>query len=460
MLSVLIIDDEEEVLGVTKLFLERFGEMNVTTSHSAKESLVLLNQQVFDAIIVDYDMPEINGIEFLKILRAKGDTTPVIIFTGVGREYAAIEALNNGANFFLKKGEDIQPQLREMVHMIRRAIEGKIVGKGLGTTQKILSDTVGFFREPAFAVDRDGKVIAWNGGMAGLSGVPAADMIGKKDKEYAVPFFKNRVPVLVDMIFEEIPVIQKNNFFVIAKEDQTVTAWTKAPKEDGGERILWMKATPLYDGRGIFVGVLGGVKDITHTLGPELLSKQAAETAGETGTEKAESPGGQGNMFGRLLAARRPFTRRGSGSITVRAGTRMRSPRLTRPLRSNRPMLLPWHDRGICLRALERNEEALASLTKALELSPDDEEILFSCADTLKKIGILRDDEKILTAAMEAYNRLLEKNPSNADAWNNMGICAQEVGREDLSRQYFERARDLKRYNKDKFRRRNIESLI
>ena len=62
----------------------------------------------YDAMVVDYDLPEINGIEFLKIIRAKGDTTPLIIYTGVGREYAAIEALNYGADFFLKKGDDVQ----------------------------------------------------------------------------------------------------------------------------------------------------------------------------------------------------------------------------------------------------------------------------------------------------------------------------------------------------------------
>src|SRR5208283_752438 len=208
MLSVLLIDDEEEVLNVTRLFLERFGDMKVQVSRSAKESLGLLHDQTFDAIIVDYDMPEINGIEFLKILRSKGDVTPVIIFTGVGREYAAIEALNNGANFYLKKGEDIQPQLREMVHMIRRAVEGKMVGRGIGTSQKILTDVVHFFSDPAFAIDRDGKVIAWNDGMVHLSGIEAADMIGKKDHEYAVPFFGRKVPMLVDMVNED-PVVLK-----------------------------------------------------------------------------------------------------------------------------------------------------------------------------------------------------------------------------------------------------------
>ena len=106
-----------------------------------------------------------------------------------------------------------------------------------------------------------------------------------------------------------------------------------------------------------------------------------------------------------------------------------------------------WHDRGVCLRALERNEEALASITKALELAPAEEEILFTCGATLQKLGILRDDSRILSAAADTYNQLLEKNPANADAWNNLGICVQAMGRDDLSRQYFERAKDLKRYN-------------
>lgn len=460
MLSVLIVDDEEEVLSVTRLFLERFGDMSVSTTRSAKESLGLLNTRTFDAIIVDYDMPEINGIEFLKILRSKGDTTPVIIFTGVGREYAAIEALNNGANFFLKKGEDVQPQLREMVHMIRRAVEGKIVGKGIGTAQKILTDTVHFFREPAFAIDRDGQVIAWNGGMEALSGLGAADILGKKDHEYAVPFFGSKVPVLVDMVFEETLVIQRQNYSVIAKEEGTVTAWTKAPGTGGEERILWMKATPLFDGRGIFIGVLGAVRDITHTLGPELLSRQAPAATEGAGPEKTEAPAGQGNMFGRImgrskahyLEGLRLYYREGKYEEAIAA--------FDRALEIDPTHAFAWNDRGVCLRALERNEEALASITKAVELAPNEEEILYTCAETLRKIGILRDDNKILSAAADTYNRLLEKNPANADAWNNMGICVQEMGREDLSRQYFERAKDLKRYNKDRYRKRDLDTIV
>ncbi|MGB8308853.1 MAG: response regulator [Methanoregula sp.] len=456
MLSVLLIDDEEEVLNVTRLFLERFGDMKVQVSRSAKESLGLLHDQTFDAIIVDYDMPEINGIEFLKILRSKGDVTPVIIFTGVGREYAAIEALNNGANFYLKKGEEIQPQLREMVHMIRRAVEGKMVGRGIGTAQKILTDVVHFFSDPAFVIDRDGKVIAWNDGMVNLSGIDAADMIGKKDHAYAEPFFGRKVPLLVDMVLEDPEVIKKNNYSIIAHEDGKIIAWTKAPGTDGAERILWMKATLLYDGKGIFIGTLGGIRDITHTVGTDLLIQESAAEK----TEKTTAPQGQGKMFDRLMGKSKSNYQEGLRLYYREAKYEEAIAAFDRALEIEPSHAYAWHDRGVCLRALEKNEEALESITKALELAPAEEEILFTCGATLQKLGILRDDARILSAAADTYNQLLERNPANAEAWNNLGICVQEMGRSDMSRQYFDRAKDLKRYNKDRFKKRNLDTIV
>ena len=129
MLSVLIIDDQKSLLEVIRPLLERFGNMQVKTAVSAQEALDLLMSNTYDAMVVDYDLPEINGIDFLKMIRAKGNTTPLIIYTGVGREYAAIEALNYGADFFLKKGDDVQDQLLDMVHMIRQAVDRRNMGR-------------------------------------------------------------------------------------------------------------------------------------------------------------------------------------------------------------------------------------------------------------------------------------------------------------------------------------------
>src|SRR5208337_295091 len=106
MLSVMVVDDDPAILEVTQLVLEQSQEISVKPVSSSREALKVLQKSSFDAIVLDYDLPEINGIEFLKIIQGKGDVTLVIIFTGVGREHAAIAALNNGANFFLKKGEN------------------------------------------------------------------------------------------------------------------------------------------------------------------------------------------------------------------------------------------------------------------------------------------------------------------------------------------------------------------
>ncbi|MEI8330068.1 MAG: response regulator [Methanomicrobiales archaeon] len=160
MCSVLFVDDEELLLDVTKFFLERFGNMEMQTASSSKETLQILMNTSFDALVIDYHLPEINGIELLKIIRTKCDTTPVIMFTDVGRENAVIVALNNGTNFSLKKCEIPSLEFRELVHMIDRSVERRFVGTSLGVAQKIIANMISFFPDTAFAINHEGVRIA------------------------------------------------------------------------------------------------------------------------------------------------------------------------------------------------------------------------------------------------------------------------------------------------------------
>ena len=106
MISVLFVDDEPALLEITRLYLEKNGSMTVETCRSALEALGILKNRKFDVIVSDYEMPLMDGIMFLKILRAEKNDTPFLIFTGKGREHVVIEALNNGADFYLQKGGD------------------------------------------------------------------------------------------------------------------------------------------------------------------------------------------------------------------------------------------------------------------------------------------------------------------------------------------------------------------
>ena len=119
---VLYVDDESDLLEIGKLFLEQGGEFSVDTVTSAREALVALGRKTYDAVICDYQMPETNGTEFLKIVRARGNLIPFIMLTGRSREEVVIEALNCGADFYLQKGGDTKVMFAELMHVIRKAV--------------------------------------------------------------------------------------------------------------------------------------------------------------------------------------------------------------------------------------------------------------------------------------------------------------------------------------------------
>lgn len=102
-ISILYVDDEPALLETCKLYLQEYHDLTITTCESGVDAINLLRMRSFDAIVADYDMPEMDGIALLKHLRKEGNTTPFIIFTGKGCEEVVIEALNCGADFYIQK---------------------------------------------------------------------------------------------------------------------------------------------------------------------------------------------------------------------------------------------------------------------------------------------------------------------------------------------------------------------
>jgi len=454
MQSILMIDDQQDLLDVSRLYLERRKTMTVETVTSAKEALVLTKRKVYDAIIVDFDMPEISGIEFLRILRARGDTTPVIFFTGVGKENTAIEALNSGADFYLRKGEDPHTQFVGMMEMIDKAVKGRYADAASRNAEKILGDTISFFPEASYALDHEGKVLAWNRAMVDLTGVPPDEIIGKGNLAHSIPFFGRRSPMLSDMIFEDDTTIRKAGYSIVKKMKGSIIAWTRI----GDERVLWMKASALYDTREMFIGVISSVRDVTDELGHEL---QLQSAIGFFDDQPATVPSkGFGLGLDRLLGKAGSLHREGL-RLSFREGKYTDAlPYFDRAIEIDPAMAAAWHDRGVALRQLGRDEAALENLEKAAELAPENEEFVFTRAELLKKLGILRGDRTITEAAVAAFNRVLELNPNQAEAWDGLGMCMKELGKTQLSRQYFEKAQELKRTGKAITHSRNFDSIV
>jgi PAS domain S-box-containing protein len=262
MISILYVDDEPGLLELCRIFLEQSGEFRVDTVESGQEALARIAHTRYDAVISDYMMPEMDGISLLKMIRSTWRDLPFILFTGRGREEVVIEAVNNGVDFYLQKGGDPRAQFVELMHKIRQAVDKRQAERNLYESEKRLTDIINFLPDATFAIDRDGRVIAWNLAIEELTGIPAADMIGKGDYEYAIPFYGERRPILIDLIFEPDEQVRKK-YSGIRRQKDILVAETELPCPRGKRLTIMGTASLLYDRQGKRAGAIESIRDIT-----------------------------------------------------------------------------------------------------------------------------------------------------------------------------------------------------
>lgn len=117
-IRVLCVDDEELFLDLMRVYLGKDTRLEVHSASSVDDALELLGKDEYDVIVSDYQMPGSDGLDFLKIVRDQKSDMPFILLTGRGREYVAIRALNEGADFYLQKTDDPSTMFGELVNMI------------------------------------------------------------------------------------------------------------------------------------------------------------------------------------------------------------------------------------------------------------------------------------------------------------------------------------------------------
>jgi DNA-binding NtrC family response regulator len=120
--KVLLVDDEEDFLEVLAERMASRG-IEVSTATSAAEAIRMAEKESFDAIIVDLMMPEMDGLEALKLIKEKKPESQVILLTGHATLDKGIKAMKLGAVDFMEKPAD----LSQLTEKIKKAHAKKMI---------------------------------------------------------------------------------------------------------------------------------------------------------------------------------------------------------------------------------------------------------------------------------------------------------------------------------------------
>src|SRR5208283_140417 len=125
IIHVLHVDDDSAILEVSKQILADMGNFEIDSACCVDEGFKKLSADNYDVVISDYEMPQKDGLHFLKELRERNNEIPFILFTGKGREEVAIRALNLGADAYIDKQGNPETVYGELSHSIVKTVESK-----------------------------------------------------------------------------------------------------------------------------------------------------------------------------------------------------------------------------------------------------------------------------------------------------------------------------------------------
>jgi PAS domain S-box-containing protein len=169
------------------------------------------------------------------------------------------DVIFNKATFAGKDGS-----VAGLVGVILDITERKLAEEESKNSYQRLLDIVDFLPDATFVTDMDKRVIAWNRAIEKMTGLKKADVIGKGDFIYSVPFYGERRPILIDLIDQDPDQIRLK-YEYITIEGRTLFAETFIPNFRGvSDCYLWGTATPLFDSHGKQVGSIESIRDITE----------------------------------------------------------------------------------------------------------------------------------------------------------------------------------------------------
>ena len=146
----------------------------------------------------------------------------------------------------------------------RDMTEHQRVEEAYRETGRRMAEVISFLPDPTLVVDRNGTVVAWNHAMEVLSGIRAADVIGKGKETYKSWIVGETGPLLIEDVLyrnrEEI----RSRYDRIRFDGDTIRTEREVTRTDGTRFFLWVSATRLADSEGKITGAIESLRDVTH----------------------------------------------------------------------------------------------------------------------------------------------------------------------------------------------------
>jgi PAS domain S-box-containing protein len=167
---VLHVDDDPHFADLAATLLERRSEhLTVETAARASEGLAAIEGGGVDCVVSDFDMPGLNGIEFLEAVRELDPALPFILFTGKGSEAVASDAISAGVTDYLQK-ESGTEQYAVLANRIDNAVEHHRSRRLVDRSERRLRKIVDSLPHLLFVVDGDGRYLLANETLASFHG--------------------------------------------------------------------------------------------------------------------------------------------------------------------------------------------------------------------------------------------------------------------------------------------------
>lgn len=135
--------------------------------------------------------------------------------------------------------------------------------QAIADSERRLADIIEFLPDPTWVIDIDGFVIAWNRALESVSGIAKEEIIGKGNFAYAVPFYGEPRPVLIDLVLKRNEKWEKGYLDIKEKDGLLLEVESFHPSMGDGGCYFAATASRLYNVQGDVIGAIETLRDIT-----------------------------------------------------------------------------------------------------------------------------------------------------------------------------------------------------